>query len=154
MKPSFETLRAECADRQLHCALNTEPSRLGEKAGNMFAQFQTSYRRMEDSLQRLTDSIAAYNPSPAAADELLAADDAVNEDLEQRKWSRTTDRRSKLTSPSIAAPGQLCSANRSAPHHGISGPEHQRHRQTPSRRAQRCHRYPRGRQCPKVTARS
>jgi hypothetical protein len=39
---------------------------------------------MEESLQRLTDSIAAYNPSPAAADELLAADDAVNEDLERR----------------------------------------------------------------------
>lgn len=83
----------------------------------MFAQFQTSYRRMEDSLQRLTDSIAAYNPSPAAADELLAADDAVNEDLEQRKWSRTTDRRSQLTSLSVAAPGQLCSFNRSAPYH-------------------------------------
>lgn len=83
----------------------------------MFAQFQTSYRRMEDSLQRLTDSIAAYNPSPAAADDLLAADDAVNEDLEQRKWSRTTNCRSELTSPSIAAPGQLCSADRSAPHH-------------------------------------
>lgn len=50
----------------------------------MNAQFQNSYRRMEESLQRLTDSIAAYNPSPAAADELLAADDAVNEDLDRR----------------------------------------------------------------------
>jgi hypothetical protein len=50
----------------------------------MYAQFQDSYRRMEESLQRLTDSIAAYNPSPAAADELLAVDDAVNEDLERR----------------------------------------------------------------------
>jgi hypothetical protein len=48
----------------------------------MFAQFQHSYRRMEESLQRLTDSIAAYNPSPTAADHLLAADDAVNHDLE------------------------------------------------------------------------
>jgi hypothetical protein len=50
----------------------------------MYAQFQNSYRRMEESLQRLTDSIAAYNPSPAYADDLLAADDAVNEDLERR----------------------------------------------------------------------
>lgn len=50
----------------------------------MYAQFQNSYRRMEESLQRLTDSIAAYNPSPSAADDLLAADDAVNEDLERR----------------------------------------------------------------------
>ena len=49
----------------------------------MFAQFQNSYRRMEESLQRLTDSIAAYNPSPSAADDLLAADDTVNEDLEK-----------------------------------------------------------------------
>lgn len=51
---------------------------------NMYAQFQNSYRRMEESLQRLTDSIAAYNPSPAYADDLLAADDAVNEDLDRR----------------------------------------------------------------------
>jgi len=40
---------------------------------------------MERSLQNLTDSIAGYNPSTAAADELVAADDALNEDLEQRK---------------------------------------------------------------------
>lgn len=54
----------------------------------MYAQFQNSYRRMEESLQRLTDSIAAYNPSPAAADELLAADNAVNEDLDRRTYLR------------------------------------------------------------------
>lgn len=54
----------------------------------MYAQFQNSYRRMEESLQRLTDSIAAYNPSPAAADELLAADNAVNEDLDRRTCQR------------------------------------------------------------------
>ena len=41
---------------------------------------------MEESLQRLTDSIAAYNPSPVAADDLLAADDTVNEDLERCKY--------------------------------------------------------------------
>jgi hypothetical protein len=50
------------------------------------------YSRMEESLQRLTDSIAAYNPSPAAADELLAADDAVNEDLERRMFQSITKR--------------------------------------------------------------
>lgn len=49
----------------------------------MLSQLQASYQRMEQSLQKLTDSIAAYNPSPAAADELLAADDGVNADLEK-----------------------------------------------------------------------
>ena len=51
----------------------------------MFSQFQTSYQLVEASLQRLTDSIAAYNPSTAAADELLAAENVVNENLSQRK---------------------------------------------------------------------
>lgn len=49
----------------------------------MLSQFQASYQRVEQSLQRLTDSIAAYQPSTTAADELVAADDAVNENLEQ-----------------------------------------------------------------------
>lgn len=47
----------------------------------MLAHFQSSYQRMEQSLQRLADSIAAYNPSTTAADELVAADDALSEDL-------------------------------------------------------------------------
>ena len=51
---------------------------------NMLSQFQASYQRVEQSLQRLTDSIAAYNPSTSAADELVAANDAVNENLDQR----------------------------------------------------------------------
>lgn len=50
----------------------------------MLSQLQASYQRMEQSLQRLTDSIAAYNPSPAAADDLLAADEGVDADLERR----------------------------------------------------------------------
>ena len=50
----------------------------------MYSQFQASYQRVEQSLQRLTESIAAYNPSTTAADELFAADKAVNENLEQR----------------------------------------------------------------------
>lgn len=53
----------------------------------MLSQFQSSYQRMEQSLQRLTDSIAAYNPSTSAADELVTADDAVNENLDQRTYS-------------------------------------------------------------------
>ncbi|KAF7190600.1 Mediator of RNA polymerase II transcription subunit 4 [Pseudocercospora fuligena] len=49
----------------------------------MFAQFQASYARVETSLQKLTDSIAAYNPSVRDAQELLAADEAVNQNIEQ-----------------------------------------------------------------------
>ena len=51
----------------------------------MFSQFQSSYQRVETSLRRLTESIAAYNPSTAAADELLVADSVVNENLAQCK---------------------------------------------------------------------
>lgn len=50
----------------------------------MLSQFQTSYQRLEQSLDRLTESIAAYNPSPNAADELVAADHVVNKNLERR----------------------------------------------------------------------
>ncbi|KAK5137180.1 hypothetical protein LTR08_000685 [Meristemomyces frigidus] len=49
----------------------------------MLSQFQASYQRVEQSLQRLTDSIAAYNPSTTAAEELAAADDALDENLGQ-----------------------------------------------------------------------
>lgn len=54
----------------------------------MYAQFQGSYQRMEQSLQRLTDSIAAYNPSPTAAEELVAVDEEINKHLEQRESPR------------------------------------------------------------------
>ncbi|KAK5687782.1 hypothetical protein LTS10_001922 [Elasticomyces elasticus] len=47
----------------------------------MLSQLQSSYQRIDASLQRLTDSIAAYNPSPTAASDLLAADDALTTDL-------------------------------------------------------------------------
>lgn len=50
----------------------------------MLSQFQASYQRVEASLQKLTDSIAAYNPSLIAADELVAADEAVHANVEQR----------------------------------------------------------------------
>ncbi|KAK5712045.1 hypothetical protein LTR15_012114 [Elasticomyces elasticus] len=47
----------------------------------MLSQLQASYQNLDASLQRLTDSIAAYNPSPTAASDLLAADDALTIDL-------------------------------------------------------------------------
>jgi hypothetical protein len=50
----------------------------------MLSQFHESYQRVEQSLQRLTESIASYNPSVRDADELMAADEAVNENLDQR----------------------------------------------------------------------
>ncbi|KAH9807337.1 mediator of RNA polymerase II transcription subunit 4-like [Teratosphaeria destructans] len=49
----------------------------------MDAQFHTSFQRMEQALQRLTDTIAAYSPSTTAADELVAADDALSANLKQ-----------------------------------------------------------------------
>lgn len=55
----------------------------------MLSQFQATYQRMEQSLQRLTDSIAAYNPSTAAAEELQAADEALDENLRQRVYSQS-----------------------------------------------------------------
>ncbi|OQO11502.1 hypothetical protein B0A48_03229 [Cryoendolithus antarcticus] len=48
----------------------------------MNAQLQSSYHTLEQALQRLTDSIATYNPNPVYADELVAANDAVDRDLE------------------------------------------------------------------------
>lgn len=52
---------------------------------NMYAQFQASYQRVEASLQKLTDSIAAYKPSVSAADELVAADEGVKQNLDECK---------------------------------------------------------------------
>ncbi|KAK6440349.1 hypothetical protein LTR95_003430 [Oleoguttula sp. CCFEE 5521] len=48
----------------------------------MNAQLQSSYHTLEQALQRLTDSIATYNPNPTYADELVAANEAVDRDLE------------------------------------------------------------------------
>lgn len=49
----------------------------------MLSQFQEDYARMEEALNELVESTSAYNPSLAAADRLVAADDKVNEDLEK-----------------------------------------------------------------------
>lgn len=49
----------------------------------MLSVFQARYARMEQALNMLVESISAYNPSVAAADELVAADDDVDDALEQ-----------------------------------------------------------------------
>jgi len=42
------------------------------------------FQRLDTALNTLIDSITTYNPSPAAANDLVAADDALSEGLEQR----------------------------------------------------------------------
>ncbi|PSK56742.1 Mediator of RNA polymerase II transcription subunit 4 [Elsinoe australis] len=49
----------------------------------MLSILQTRYQRVEKALDTLLESITAYNPSIAAADELVAADDDVNDALEE-----------------------------------------------------------------------
>jgi hypothetical protein len=43
------------------------------------------FDRVEKALSTLVDSIAAYNPSPQAAIDLVAADDELSQGLDQRK---------------------------------------------------------------------
>jgi hypothetical protein len=43
------------------------------------------FDRVEKALGALVDSIAAYNPSPQAALDLVAADDELSQGLDQRK---------------------------------------------------------------------
>jgi len=51
----------------------------------MLSILQTRYQRVEKALDTLLDSITAYNPSITAAEELVAADDAISEGLEERE---------------------------------------------------------------------
>jgi hypothetical protein len=44
----------------------------------------TQFDRVEKALATLVDSIAAYNPSPQAALDLVAADDQLSQGLDQR----------------------------------------------------------------------
>jgi hypothetical protein len=44
----------------------------------------TQFDRVEKALSTLVDSIAAYNPSPQAAIDLVAADDELSQGLDQR----------------------------------------------------------------------
>jgi hypothetical protein len=46
---------------------------------------QDQLTRLEASLTALSESLTAYNPNPEAARDLLAADDALSEGLEQCK---------------------------------------------------------------------
>lgn len=50
----------------------------------MLAIFQSRFQRLETALNTLVESVAAYNPSVTAADALVAADDDLEESLEQR----------------------------------------------------------------------
>ena len=50
----------------------------------MLSIVQARYQRVEKALDTLIDSITQYNPSLTAADELVLADDAVNDSLEER----------------------------------------------------------------------
>jgi hypothetical protein len=43
------------------------------------------FDRVDKALSTLVDSIAAYNPSPQAAIDLVAADDELSHGLDQRK---------------------------------------------------------------------
>jgi hypothetical protein len=51
----------------------------------------TQFDRVEKALTTLVDSIAAYNPSPQAALDLVAADDQLSQGLDQRKTSLSRD---------------------------------------------------------------
>lgn len=50
----------------------------------MLSVFQTRFQRLETALNSLVESVAAYNPSVSAADALVAADQDLDESLEQR----------------------------------------------------------------------
>ena len=52
----------------------------------MQSVIQTRYDRLEKALTALLDTIISYNPSVHAADELVDADDSVNEALDQRTY--------------------------------------------------------------------
>ena len=50
----------------------------------MNALVQKSFDNLETSLATLIESVASYNPSPAAARSVIAADDSLVESLDQR----------------------------------------------------------------------
>lgn len=54
----------------------------------MNTTLQAQFDRVETALNTLIDSISAYNPSPAAAVALVAADDDLSHGLDQRIKSR------------------------------------------------------------------
>jgi len=70
----------------------------------LHAQFQ----RIEAALGTLVDSIAAYNPSPQAAVDLIAADDELSRGLDKRACPPLPLRVAahELTACSYAAPSE------------------------------------------------
>jgi hypothetical protein len=69
---------------------------------------QAQFERVDLALGTLVDSIAAYNPSPQAAVDLLAADDELSRGLDQRThFPRFLSTKPELTKSSHQAPSQL-----------------------------------------------
>ena len=63
----------------------------------MLSTLQTRYQRVEKALDALIESVSAYAPSLTAADELVAADEAVNESLEERECAIDSYHDTQLT---------------------------------------------------------
>jgi hypothetical protein len=59
------------------------------------------FERVEKALATLITSISTYNPSPAFANDLVAADAELNQGLEQCKHPSPTSLLSTLTNPSM-----------------------------------------------------
>ncbi|KAL8824510.1 MAG: hypothetical protein Q9191_005016 [Dirinaria sp. TL-2023a] len=75
---------------------------------------QTRLDRIDASLSTLIDSIASYNPSIPAAQELLAADDELNQGVQQlvthqRNHSRITSLRSEIATLNATITAKLTS---------------------------------------------
>jgi hypothetical protein len=59
------------------------------------------FERVEKALATLITSISTYNPSPAFANDLVAADAELNQGLEQCKHPSLTSLLFTLTDPSM-----------------------------------------------------
>jgi hypothetical protein len=75
-------------------------------ASTMEQILSTQFDRVDKALSTLVDSIAAYNPSPQAAIDLVAADDELSHGLDQRKSHILPFRMSNTDQTSGAAPGE------------------------------------------------
>lgn len=64
------------------------------------------FDRVEKALSTLVDSIAAYNPSPQAAIDLIAADDELSGGLDQRKFPTHAETMRMTNSSSRASSGE------------------------------------------------
>ncbi|KAF2027218.1 mediator of RNA polymerase II transcription subunit 4 [Setomelanomma holmii] len=59
----------------------------------MESVLSSQFERVEKALSTLVDSIAAYNPSPQAALDLVAADDELSQGLDQLAWHQANHAR-------------------------------------------------------------